>query len=106
KRLTDIFQNALTDSWLFKPHMSRLLQPPLAARAVLRIYEESGDITFVKEILPKLKKYYKWIIKNRCDNDGLVRLISYFESGMDWKPSFDEVIGLKPGKADWKTFIK
>src|SRR5205085_9751291 len=29
------------------------------------------------------------------DGDGLIGLISPFESGIDWKPSFDEVLGMK-----------
>lgn len=107
-RFTDIFQSRPDlKSRLLKTHMSALLQPPLVARAVQRIWTASGDREFLIEMLPKLKKYYNYLAENRdFEGDGLLSIISPFESGIDWKPSFDEVVGFSSGKADWRLFIK
>jgi glycogen debranching enzyme len=88
-----------------RPHMSFLIQPPLVVQALLRIYEDSKDKEFLEKILPHIKKYYHWLAANRdFDGDGLISIISNFESGIDHKPSFDEVIGVKQKKADRHYF--
>lgn len=77
-----------------RPHMSALIQPSFAAQALLRIAEESEDIEFVQVMLPKVKHYLNWVMQNRdFDGDGLITIISPVESGMDYKPSYDEVLG-------------
>lgn len=106
-RLTDLFQKRPSIKNLFKPHMSALIQPPLAAQAVLRIYSTTEDLSFVREMLPKLKQYYNWLAENRdFEKNGLISIISYFEAGMDWKPSYDGVIDRQPGRADFTLFLK
>ena len=90
-----------------RPHMSSLIQPPLAAQSLLRIYETDNDKELVKEFLPKLKKYFHWVRVHRdFDGDGLLSIISPFESGLDWKPSFAEVLGFKQMKANEKYYRK
>ena len=89
----------------FRPHTSSLIQPPLVAQALLRIYECSKDKDYLLQMLPKVKKYHDWLAKNRdFDGDGLISIISTFESGLDWKPSFDEVLGFKDNAANEKYF--
>lgn len=107
-RATDIFQNSPSIGFnLFKSHMSSLIQPPFVAMALQRIWKSSKDERYLREMLPKLKKYFDWLAKNRdFDGDGLLSIITSFESGMDWKPSYDEVIGFKDGKASRKLFWK
>ena len=106
-RLADFFQSKPSLKHLFKSHMSALIQPPLVAQAVARVYEVSGDKTFLRLMLPKLKKYYRWLARNRdFQGDGLLTIISPFESGMDWKPTFDVVVGFPEKKADWRLFLK
>lgn len=106
-RITDFFQSRPYLRNLYKSHMSALIQPPLIAQAAERVYNFSGDIDFVQEVLPQLKAYYHWLRQNRdFDGDHLLTIISPFESGMDWKPTFDVPLGFKPGKADWRLFIK
>jgi glycogen debranching enzyme len=99
-RITDLLQLRPRDVLrLYKPHMSALIQPPLVAQAVFRIYQENQDISFVKQLLPKLKKYYHWLRTNRdFEQEGLLSIISPFESGMDWKASYDPLLGYKIGK--------
>lgn len=107
-RITDIFQSRPSLGWnLFRTHSSALIQPPFVAQAVLNIFNNDRDLDFLRRIYPKLKNYYAWLANNRdFDGDGLLSIISPFESGMDWKPSFDEVVGFKHGKANWKLFLK
>lgn len=106
-RLADFFQSKPRIQNLYKSHMSALIQPPLAAQAVARVYRASGDKAFLRQMLPKLKKYYRWLARNRdFHGDGLLTIISPFESGMDWKPTFDVVVDFPEKKADWRLFLK
>lgn len=107
-RITDIFQSKPQLGFdLFHSHMSSLIQPPFAADALLHIWETTHDDKFVREMLPKLKKYYNWLANNRdFDQDGLLSIISPFESGMDWKASYDPVVKFPHGKAGKKLFWK
>lgn len=90
---SDVLQSHPTFNQL-RPHMSALIQPSFAAQALLRIAEESEDIEFVQVMLPKIKHYLEWLMQNRdFDGDGLLTIISPVESGMDYKPSYDEVLG-------------
>lgn len=107
-RITDIFQSRPGLGWkLFNTHESAIVEPPLAAQAVLNIHNHNKDLDFLRFIFPKLKKYYAWLAKNRdFEGEGILSIISPFESGMDWKPTFDEVVGFKHGRANWKLFVK
>ena len=56
----------------------------------------SGDKLFVYELLPKVVQYHDWLAQNRdFDGDGLITIISPFELGIDWKPSFDDLLGYR-----------
>lgn len=101
---SDIFQGKASLN-LLRPHMSALIQPPLVAQTVRRIHDGTHDNVFLDEILPTLKRYFAWLERNRdLDGDGLLTIISPFESGMDWKPTFDEVVGFRHGRADRGLF--
>ncbi|HEX2934786.1 MAG TPA: hypothetical protein VHO72_05485 [Bacteroidales bacterium] len=107
-RLTDIFQSRLgLGCKLFRTHSSALIQPPIISQAVENIYNKTNDIEFLRKIYPKLKKYFAWLQDNRdFEGDGLLSIISPFESGMDWKPTFDEVVGFRHRKATRELFWK
>ena len=106
-RFTDFFQMKVsTILRLRAPHMSSIVQPPIVAHVVKRVYEANKDKSFVEEMLPKLKLYYNWLANNRdFDGDNLLSIITPFESGMDWKATFDPVVGFS-GKANPKLFLK
>lgn len=87
-----------------RPHMSALIQPPLVAQATLLIYQDSQDRQFLETMLPKLKKYYSWLIANRSFDDDLITIITTFESGLDWCPSFDPVVGFHHGLANQELY--
>ncbi|MBQ8061918.1 MAG: glycoside hydrolase [Bacteroidales bacterium] len=77
---------------------SRNSKPPLAAWAVSKVYESTGDKAFVKEMLPKLVKYHEWWYRYRdhdmngiCEYgscDGTLEAAAW-ESGMDNAVRFD-----------------
>lgn len=106
-RATDIFQSKPNLKNFYRSHMTALIQPPIVAQAVKRVCELDEDVDFLKAFVPKLKKYYDWLANNRdFDGDGLLTIISPFESGMDWKPTYDVALGLKERNADWRLFLK
>ncbi|WP_345158012.1 amylo-alpha-1,6-glucosidase [Pontibacter saemangeumensis] len=107
-RVTDLLQLRPRDVLrLYKPHMSALVQPPIVAQAVLRVYRDSKDEAFLTEMLPKLKKFYRWLAENRdFEGEGLLSIISPFESGMDWKASYDPLLRFDRGKAGPLLFWK
>lgn len=105
KNAQDILQARPTLHQHVKPNMSALIEPPLVAQAVLRIYEDTHDLAFVSTMLPKLKKYFAWLVANRdFEGNGLLSIITPFESGMDWKPSFDPVVGFRHRQANAELF--
>lgn len=79
-------------------------KPPLAAWAVWKVYEQTKDAAFVKEMYPKLVKYHQWWYENRdhdknrlCEygsTDG-TRIAAAWESGMDNAVRFDEAVLMK-----------
>lgn len=85
-------------------------KPPLAAWAVWNVYENSGDIDFVKEMYPKLVKYHNWWYENRDNNkNGLceygstdgTRIAAAWESGMDNAVRFDSAVMIKTNDHAW-----
>ena len=77
-----------------RPHTSALTQPPILGVAVEEIYEKDHDKEFLKDVVPKIAKHYKWLLANRDpDHDHLVSIISPNESGMDELPVFQVVTG-------------
>jgi glycogen debranching enzyme len=104
QRITDVLQARPTLQTL-RPHMSALVQPPLIAQALKRFYEVSGDKLFLYELQPKVVQYHDWLAQNRdVDGDGLISIISPFESGIDWKPSFDDVVGYRSHATPTRLF--
>jgi glycogen debranching enzyme len=93
KRPSDVLQARPTWQAL-RPHMSALIQPPLAATALLRLFEACGDRVYLGEMYARVRRQHEWLALNRdLDGDGLLSIISPFESGMDWKASYDPVLG-------------
>jgi hypothetical protein len=70
------------------------MQPPVLAQAVERVVD-AGAHDFLGEALPHLERYYRYLAALRDpDDDGLVSIVSQFESGLDFSPAYDEAIGL------------
>lgn len=92
-RRSDVLQ--ARPSWQsLRPHMSALIQPPFAAVALHTLFEESADRVYLGEMYARVKRHHDWLARTRdFDGDGLLTIITPFESGMDWKPSYDPVLG-------------
>lgn len=85
-------------------------KPPLAAWAVDAIYKADGDKAFLKEMYPKLLKYYQWWYTYRdhdkngiCEygaTDGTLEAAKW-ESGMDNAIRFDRTMMLKNSPNAW-----
>lgn len=79
-------------------HVGHLTQPPVLAIAVEEVYHQCGDKEFVVEVLPAVKRHYRYFATQRDpDGDGLVSIVFPIESGMDHLPVYDTVLGI--GKA-------
>lgn len=90
-----------------KPRTTALMQPPLLAQAVEHILRVDPDKHFLSEILPKLNRYYAWLFKVRDpDRDFLITITSAYESGLDWGPAYDPVIGFKPGRGFRELWLR
>jgi putative isomerase len=92
-----VFIDSTKNNWLDS-------KPPLAAWAAWKIYEETKDKSFLKELYPKLVKYHKWWYDERDHNkNGLCEYgatqdnkgASLWESGMDNAIRFDDIKLLK-----------
>jgi hypothetical protein len=78
-----------------KPHTTAQMQPPVLAQAVERVVDAGAD-GFLAEALPAVERYYRYLAALRDhDADGLVSIVSQFESGLDFSPVYDESIGVR-----------
>ncbi len=77
------------------PMTTAQMQPPVLAQAVERVVE-AGAEGFLAEALPHVERYYRYLAALRDpDGDGLVSVVSQFESGLDFSPAYDEAIGVR-----------
>jgi glycogen debranching enzyme len=81
-------------AWLCdRGHLAHATQPPVLSVAVEQVYRLSGDSEFLAELLPRVKRHYRYFAEQRDpDGDGLVSIIFPIESGMDHLPAYDEVL--------------
>ncbi|MFH1171673.1 MAG: trehalase family glycosidase [bacterium] len=76
-----------------KPKTSALIQPPVLAQAVERVFMAQREKAFLREMLPHLDRYYAWLLAKRDpDRDHLISIVSQYESGLDASPAYDELI--------------
>ncbi len=82
-----------------KRRTSSITQPPLLAAAVRRIFFATEDLDFVREMLPHIHNFHKYLYRHRDPRkSGLVGLINPDESGEDNSPRFDEALNLSDPK--------
>jgi glycogen debranching enzyme len=78
-----------------RPRHSGIIQPPVLAYALQRVFQATNDMPFLKEMLPHVDRYHQWLDAHRDpDGDGLISIISPYESGVDHKPSYDTALGI------------
>ena len=98
-----VYHDSIENNW-------RDTKPPLAAWAVWKVFEATGDTGFIKEMYPKLLKYHNWWYKYRDNNnnglceygstDGTV-IAAKWESGMDNAVRFDNSSIRKNKNGEW-----
>ena len=77
-----------------RPRVSAYIQPPVLAYAVLRVFLATADEAFAREMLGSISRFHAWLRRERDpDMDGLISVVSPFESGMDWSPQYDLAFG-------------
>jgi hypothetical protein len=64
-------------------------QMPTIPWALQTIYNETGDVSFLKEQVPKVAAYLEWWRTTRDLGDGLVVTVHPWEVGIDASPAFD-----------------
>lgn len=95
---------------LIEKHNWRDTKPPLSGWAIRKVFEETKDTVFLKELMPKLLKYHSWWYKHRDhNNNGLcefgstdgTRVAAGWESGMDNAVRFDDAKMVKINDNAW-----
>jgi hypothetical protein len=76
---------------------SGIVQPPVHATAVLRVYErareDSGARAFLEYAFPKLAAWHEYLYRERDpEGEGLVYIRHPWESGMDNSPMWDSIL--------------
>lgn len=91
-------------------HNYRNTKPPLSAWAIWKVFEETGDEDFLREIYSSLIKQHEWWYQYRDnDHDGICEygstdgslIAAKWESGMDNAVRFDESKILENGEGSW-----
>lgn len=81
-----------------KPAHTAGIQPPVIAQTAERIADAGGGNAYLEEVLPSLERYFRYLADRRDpDRDGLISIISQFESGLDHSPAYDEMLGIRKG---------
>ena len=95
---------------LIENHNWRDTKPPLSGWAIRKVFDQTEDTIFVREMMPRLLKYHTWWYENRDHNgnklceygstDG-TRVAAGWESGMDNAVRFDEAEMIQISKTAW-----
>jgi hypothetical protein len=90
-----------------KPKRTAQSQPPVLAQAVEAIVARDPDsLEYLRQVLPQLVRLYRfWGEERDPDDDGLVSTISQFETGLDYSPCYDQVIGYR-GRGPLSMFAR
>ncbi|HYG83786.1 MAG TPA: trehalase family glycosidase [Verrucomicrobiae bacterium] len=77
-----------------KRRTSSITQPPLIAAAVDKINAREPDLEFVKEMVPRIDKFHRYLFRHRDPrHTHLIGVINPDESGEDNSPRFDMALG-------------
>ena len=92
---TNYYPNHSVQACGNKIHSSGITQPPILAIILKIILDKNKikdkEISKIKNIIKKIKKYHEWFIKYRDpNNSGLVSILHPWESGYDNSPLWDE----------------
>lgn len=87
---------------------SHMIQPAFLAQALERLHVATGDLGYLKEVLPRVIAYYDWLDRARSyGQQGLLAAVSPFESGLDNSPAYDAPMGIrKASRTGWLVRLK
>jgi Trehalase len=93
----DFWQTHLSTMAPAKPKTSGIVQPPVHATAVWKVFRHARDreeaMRFLRELQPKLAAWHEYLYRERSrDGGGLVEIWHPWESGMDNSPLWDEAL--------------
>lgn len=76
-----------------------ITQTPMIVFSLERIWRASGEISVLKEFVPKVVALLDWWVTTRDPaGSGLVAIIHGWESGLDASPAYDEAYGVSNPK--------
>ena len=80
-----------------EPQTSGIVQPPVHATAVWKVFRRARDgeeaKRFLRELQPKLAAWHEYLYRERTrGDDGLVEIWHPWESGMDNSPLWDDAL--------------
>ncbi|MGA8115855.1 MAG: hypothetical protein WCA46_19530, partial [Actinocatenispora sp.] len=90
------------------PRTSGLVQPPMHARAALRVYQvdPAGSVDFLRRLYPKLVAWHRYLGTARdVGGGGLAAIVHPWESGLDNSPLWDAAIAAA-GPFDARPFTR
>ena len=83
------------------PWLSASMQPPVLAEAVAAVAARGRGATYLREVLPAVRRFYEWCDRVRDpDRDGLIAIVEPHESGMDQTPAYDAYLGVAGGEPE------
>jgi len=86
---------------------SGIIHPPVLAQAVERVGHIIQDAAFPPPFMHALDAYHEWLDDNRApDADGLLVIISPYESGVDQSPAYDEARGVDGRSGRWRQALR
>ncbi len=66
-------------------------KPPLLAWAVWKLYEQDGDLEFLKEVYEPVVRWNEWWFEqNDTNGDGICEYLHPYSSGLDDSPLWDD----------------
>ena len=78
---------------MLNDYLTAISQPPVLAQAVERVFAVGQDKAFLAAVLPRVKAFYRWWMRDRDpDHDDLIAIIQPDESGLDALPSYDTLL--------------
>ncbi|KAJ3384184.1 hypothetical protein HDU84_003088 [Entophlyctis sp. JEL0112] len=75
-------------------------QMPVIPFALQAIYNQTGDINYLKTWVPKVANYLNWWRTTRSKGEGLVITVHPWETGIDASPAFDAAWHFTPTGSD------
>ncbi|MFN8471130.1 MAG: trehalase family glycosidase [Anaerolineae bacterium] len=90
-------------TYLAQPVSADVTKPPIITWAVLKSFESSGHLDFVKEVYEPLVRWNAWWLRENHDQNGLCQYRHPFSSGLDDSPLWDH--GMPATAPDLNTYL-